>query len=164
LFEVLEVVSGNKNDRTEREQFYINQYYDNQENCYNLNKNATNSRIGTKNKAPNPLTDKRFRSPTEEHQENKMAGLENFWNSEEGKALKEHRSKFNKASWDNPKDEKRLAHQKQLASIVFKNEAGEEVTNITNLRQFCVERNLSYKAFHMLLNGSVRKSQGWSIL
>lgn len=38
IFEIIEVVAGNKKDRTTREQYYIDQYYKNNnwENCYNI--------------------------------------------------------------------------------------------------------------------------------
>src|SRR5690606_37979296 len=40
LFEVLEVVEGDKLQRTKREQFYINQYLDKWEQCYNFQKKS----------------------------------------------------------------------------------------------------------------------------
>jgi len=47
-FEILEIVNGTKQERLEREQYYLNQFFDNQINCYNINA-ITSSRCGSKN-------------------------------------------------------------------------------------------------------------------
>lgn len=51
VFEVLEVVEGTKEERLAREQFYIDQLYDKQKQCYNIRKEAV-SREGSRNKQP----------------------------------------------------------------------------------------------------------------
>lgn len=50
LFEVLEVVPGDKSNRQIKEQEYINKYYDNQLLCYNLDKKAKLSAADIKQK------------------------------------------------------------------------------------------------------------------
>ena len=40
IFEVLEVVKGNKLVRTKKEQKYLSRYFDNWEGCYNFQKNT----------------------------------------------------------------------------------------------------------------------------
>ena len=67
IFEILDVLEGEQKLRIENEQAYLNEFYDNQKNCYNLSPTAGESRLGSKNSRPyNPETDGRATSRTPE--------------------------------------------------------------------------------------------------
>lgn len=149
LFEVLEVVIGGKKERLEREQFYIDQWYDNQKNCYNLAKEAQDTRGGTRNKKQiDPQTDGRCKPFSEERLLKHTTKLKETWQDPE---LKEVSRKNGFKKWNN-----------HSANITVTNKiTGEKVIITGSVRQFCLERNLSYKAFNQLVKGKIKSSGGW---
>lgn len=154
LFEVLEVVDGDQQARLAREQFYLDEFYDNQKSCYNLSKNAFDNRSGSKNKNPaNRETDKRCQSPSAEVVEKRVEAVKAAYvNNPELKEVS--RQNANKR-WDAAVYPE--YHLKHVAT-------GEEVVVNTSLRAWCTERGLYYKAFHLLVKGKTKTSGGWSVV
>jgi len=151
LFEVLEVVVGDKQERLDREQFYIDQWYDNQKNCYNLAKEAKDTRGGTRNKKQiDHTTDGRCKPFTEERLAQHSAKLKETW---QDPVLKESSRQNAIKQWS-----------KHSANITVTNKTtGEKVVIDGSIRQFCLDKGLSYKAFHQLVKGKIKSSGGWFI-
>lgn len=150
LFEVIEIVQGTKLERLVREQFFLDKFYDNQKNCYNIVKEAQDNRGGTRSKkTPDPLTDKRFKTPSKETLEKR------------GKAIKEAK--------DNPESKERAREncknglwKDHSANItLFNKTTGEKFLIETSLRQFALDRGLSYKSLHLMVRGKTKSSGGW---
>jgi group I intron endonuclease len=151
LFEVIEVVEGNKEQRLAKEQVYIDRFYDNQKNCYNLAKEAKDTRGGTRNKKQiDPLTDGRCKPFSEERLEKHSKKLKETWQDPELKDLgKQNAMK----RWN-----------KHSANIKVRNiQTGEEVLITGSIRQWCKDVGVSYKAFHQLVKGKLNKSGGWAL-
>lgn len=149
-FEVLEVVVGDKTTLLSREQYFIDQFYDKQKQCYNLAKQAMDNRGGTRNKnAIDPLTDKRCQSPSPLTREKRGNAIkQTFVDHPE---LRQACSDRANAQW-----------AERPSSLTFTNKTtGEVVTVQTSLRKFCEERRLNYKAFHLLASGKSKSSGGW---
>lgn len=152
LFEVLEVVVGDKEERLRREQFHIDQWYDNQKNCYNLAKEAKDTRGGSRNKKQiDPLTDGRCKPFTEERLAKHTEKLKEVW---QDPALKEMSRQKALKQWS--------TQAKNNITVVNK-ETGEKVVITGSIRQFCTDRGISYKAFHQLVKGKLNKSGGWTL-
>jgi len=151
LFEVLEVVVGDKQERLNREQFYINHWYDNQKNCYNLTKEAKDNRSDTRNKKQiDPLTDGRCQSYSEERLTKHTEKMKEVWRTPE---LKELGKQNAMKRWN-----------KHSANLKVRNiETGEEVLITGSIRQWCKDVGVSYKAFHQLVKGKLNKSGGWTL-
>lgn len=62
LFEVLEVVEGDKADRTIREQYYVSQYHKNWWSCYNFQKKVIQSDTTAWSKTPQETVTKRIQT------------------------------------------------------------------------------------------------------
>ena len=152
IFEVVEVVFGNRNERIEREQYFINQFYDEQKNCYNLVKEARDTRGGTRNKKQlDPLTDGRCKPKTEEQLKKLSESLTQTWQQPEYRELSKQNAYENR--WKN-----------HSANITVTNKkTGEKVVINGSVRQFCIDRNISYKAFNQLINGKIKSSGGWKL-
>lgn len=150
LFEVFEVVDGDKNTRIDREQFFINQFYDNQKNCYNLVPYAVDNRSGTHNKnAADRTTDGRYQPHTTEHKAKISASEKETWKDPE---LREQASRFANKRWSNT----------EIQTYTFTNKTtNETITTDCCLRQWCQERNYSYTAFNQLVHGKIKSSNGW---
>lgn len=149
LFEVVEQVEGDKEARLAREQFYIDQVYDNQKNCYNLVKQAKDNRGGTRNKeAPDPLTDGRCKSPTEEVKAKRTAGIVEAYKSPT--LIEASRERAYK-KWEGHSAGITVTHRDTQESVVING----------SVRQFCLDRGLSYKAFNQLVTGKIKSSGGW---
>lgn len=148
VFEVVEVVME-KEERLKREQFYIDQHYDEQKNCYNLRKSVSDTREGKSNLLPpDPLTDKRFRPHSPETIAKRSASLIKILNTPEiVEAARERAYK----KWEN--------HSADL--LVSNIETGETLTIEGSVREFCISRNLSYKAFNQMVKGKIKTSGGW---
>lgn len=148
VFEVVEVVME-KEERLKREQFYIDQHYDEQKNCYNLRKSVSDTREGKSNLLPpDPLTDKRFRPHSPETIAKRSASLIKILNTPEiVEAARERAYK----KWEN--------HNANL--LVSNIETGETHTIEGSVREFCISRNLSYKAFNQMVKGKIKTSNGW---
>lgn len=150
LFEVIEVVSGERKLRVEREQYHIDQWYDNQKNCYNLVKQAMDNRGGTRNKKQtDPLTDGRCKPFSEERLAKHTEKAKEVWQDPE---LKEFSRQNAIKQWSN---------QSTNNLTVTNRATGEKVVITGSFRQFCSERGISYKAFHQLVKGKLKSSGGW---
>lgn len=152
IFEVVEIIEGSKENRLKKEQEYINLYFDGGKNCYNLRKNVTDTREGKGNTKPtDPLTDGRCKPKTEEQLKKLSESLTETWQQPEYRELSRQNAYENR--W---KD--------YSANIIVTNKkTGEKVTIDGSVRQFCIDRNISYKAFNQLINGKIKSSGGWFI-
>jgi len=151
VFEVVEVVEGSKEERLVKEQFYIDQWYDNQKNCYNIRKNVSDTRAGKKNiSAADPTTDARCKPFSEERLTKHKQTLKEAWQDPE---LKKVRKQKHLERWS-----------KFSADIIITNmETGEQVTITSSVKKFCRDRGLSYKSFNQLIKGKIKSSGGWFI-
>lgn len=151
VFEVLEVVDGDRSVRVEREQFHIDQWYDNQKNCYNLVKEARDNRGGTRNKKPDdPATSGRCKPFSEERLAKHRVTLKQAWQDPE---LRQTRKEKNIERWSKFSANITVTHE----------ETGEQVVITSSVKQFCKDKGLSYKAFNQLVNGKIKSSGGWFI-
>jgi group I intron endonuclease len=102
VFEVVEVVSGTKLERIIREQFYIDQYYDNNILCYNLCKKAALSIEDIKQKENIKIIKSeimRQRWINDSSYREKMSGENHpFYGKSRSKQVKEKISKANKGN------------------------------------------------------------------
>lgn len=152
VFEVLEVVEGSQEGRLKVEQKYIDEHYDNQKQCYNLTAKAVKTRKGCQNRKPyDPTTDGRSRVRTTEENEARRKTSSEYWNKPERRKFASERAK---KKWAGHKADITVRHV----------ETGETVYVDKSLRKFCEERNLMYKAFHLLSKGHTKKSQGWIVV
>ena len=151
VFEVIEVIAGSKEDRVAREQQYITQYFDNGDKCYNLRKNACDSREGQGNtKTTDPLTDGRCQKPSQEVLVKRAIGLKQaFIDNPELRDACAARAK--EIRWKNYIANATVTHE----------ETGEVIVIQGSLREWCLQRNLSYKSFHQLVKGKIKSSGGW---
>jgi group I intron endonuclease len=151
VFEVLEVVDGDRSVRVEREQFHIDQWYDNQKNCYNLVKEARDNRGGTRNKKPDdPTTSGRCKPFSEERLAKHRETLKQAWQDPE---LRQARKEKSTERWSKFSANITVTHE----------ETGEQVVITSSVKQFCKHKGLSYKAFNQLINGKIKSSGGWFI-
>lgn len=153
IFEVIEVViGGSRESLILSEQKYIDEYYDEQKQCYNLAKEAVGSRYGSRNKKEiNRETDKRCQSPSLE--------------------IKEKRAKASKAKLDNRTPEAIQKAREHALNGLWKDHSanvwlvngstGEEVHVTTSLRAFAEANGLSYKSLHLLRHGKTKSCGGW---
>lgn len=149
IFEVVEVVEGTKKDRLDKEQIYIDRFYDGQKNCYNLVREAKDNRGGTRNKKQiDPLTDGRCKPFSEERKAKHTEKLKEVWADPE---LKEISRQNSLKRWE--------GHSANI--VVSHKETGEKVLISGSVKQFCLERGLSYKAFNQLVKGKIKSSGGW---
>lgn len=153
LFEVVEVVPGTKVDWLTKEQVFLDQFYDGQKNCYNLVKDAFDNRSGTRNKeAPDPLTDKRFKTPTEEILAKRGLAIRKAKDNPESRARARENCK--NGLWKN-----------HSANVTLVNTTTQETIQVSvSLREFALSRGLSYKALHLMTKGKTKSSQGWTVV
>lgn len=152
VFEVIEVVQGDKAARLQREQHFLDQFYDDQKQCYNLVPKAMDSRGGTRNKGVvDRTTDGRCKTPSQEVLIKRSEGLKKAFQDPELRAECSRRAK--EVRWK--------GHSVNL--VVVHKATGESVTIQGSLRQWCADRNLSYKAFHQLTQGKIKSSGGWTL-
>jgi len=151
LFEVVEVIQGEKEQRMVREQVLIDQHYDNQKQCYNLRSDVSNSRAGCKQRLPSdPLTDKRCQSPSPEALEKRTLAIKQAYESPELREI----SRLNAhKKWEGHSAGVSLTHL----------QTGEVVEVTTSLREFAISRGISYKALHQLVKGKIKSSSGWHV-
>jgi hypothetical protein len=150
LFEVIETVMGDRKTRVEREQFHIDQWYDNQKNCYNLVPYAMDSRGGSRNKKQiDPLTDGRCKPFSEERLLKHIEKSKEVW---QDPTLKEGSRQNAYKQW---------SEQSNNNLLVTNRNTGEKAVITGSVRQFCLDRGLSYKAFHQLVKGKIKSSNGW---
>lgn len=149
MFEIVEVVSGKQKRRLVREQYFLDQFYDNQKHCYNLAKKAGESRLGKGNKQPyDPTTDGRSKPKTDEWLKTVSKKNKELWNKPK---RKQEAKKNAQKRWDNHSANITVTHKK----------TDETVTIEGSVRSFCEARGLSYKAFHLMVKGKTKSSGGW---
>lgn len=160
LFEILEILPIVSNEIFEEkkkrlvllEQTYIDKYFDNQKNCYNFRKDAADSRAGNKNiNQINPETDGRCKSPTQEVLNKRGEAIR------KAKSTKEQKEK----AANNVRNGLWKDHSANV-SLIHKL-THEEVFVTTSLRQFAIDRGLSYKSLHQLIKGKTKSCGGWTI-
>jgi group I intron endonuclease len=151
LFEVIEVIED-KESRILAEQVLIDEYYDNQKQCYNLRKDAQYSREGKKNNFPTALTDKRKQKQSEENIAKRSEGMKKFYleHPEEKQKLSK---RAKEVRWKNHDLNLTITHQ----------ETGEVVVINGSLKEWCETNGQSYKAFSQLVNGKIKTSGGWFV-
>lgn len=165
LFEVLELTTIE--NLRDVEQIYINQYFDNRQNCYNLRKDAT---VHTTNFSNTPeLTRKKHsdnmkrRWECQDFKERLSANIskakiEKVKDPEYRKSL----SVALKKAWAQTKyksfRDKMADERSKLFKLVSPNG---EVCQGKNIRRFCKENNLGYGNICSVLNGHTKHYKGW---
>lgn len=135
------------------EQIYIDKYYDGQKNCYNLRKDAADSRQGSKAiKEVNRETDGRCKSPTKETLKKRGEAIRTAKSTQEQKEKAANNAR--NGLWKDHSANVSLIHK----------ETKEEVLVTTSLRQFAIDRGLSYKSLHQLVRGKIKSSGGWTLV
>lgn len=149
IFEVLEVVEGNEETRLICEQRYLDQFFDNGKMCYNLEKKAGYTRRNRGNNQPyNAETDGRSKPHSEERKQHMSELMTEVYKNT--KRLKQA-SEFSQKRW-----------QEHKANITVVNQVTGKVVLVDRpLRSWCIEQGLSYKAFHLMVNGKTKSSGGW---
>ncbi len=179
LFKVLEIVNGEKKDRTKREEeILLELYYSGRwEECYNFNKHATQrwskdpeqtkdilSRI-----MKNRWKDNNYRKQRVDYMlkfwqdpEKRCERIDAIKKSKAGLQAKKQREKISLASkkrWANP-IWKAQTIRKISKTYRFQNPNGGIVT-ITNLNEFCRENGLKSPCMYRVANGSRLCYKGW---
>lgn len=149
VFEVVEVFEGTREERLAREQFYIDQFHDNQQQCYNLRKIA-NSSQGSKPKDP-LLTRLRNRN---------AAKMRWVANPELGRNLHESQKLFYKTNPKRKQEVCAMGGSKTFKSIQLKNPL-DEVVIITNITKFAKEHGLNQSALSAVASGKQSWYRGW---
>jgi len=147
IFEVIEVVEE-KSQLLIREQYYIDQFYDSQDQCYNFRKLACDSRAGKKNKNPIAENSKVRQKHSPETIEKRRESVKEAYQDPE---LRQISSDNAMKRW---KD-----HSANI--ILINKDTKEEVLVKTSLRQFALDKNLSYKSLHQLVKGKTKSCGGW---
>ena len=98
ILEVLEVVEGTKEERVAREQFYIDQSYDNQNQCYNIRKDACYGREGVSAYNPAETANRIGKASRQAWSDpltraKHVASAKEHWNTPEGKQDASNRAK-----------------------------------------------------------------------
>lgn len=160
VFEVLQFLpeSATKQEILDLEQEYVNKYYDNQKQCYNLTNIVSNTRLLVKNKEETKKNDKRRLKFTKERIEKiKSSTIESKKNNIQ--LWETRQKKINEA--------RRLRWEKEIASrikfTVINLKTKEEIEIKTTYRYFCEEKNISYKSFHQMVVGKIKTCGGWYI-
>lgn len=150
-FHVIEVVEEPKSLLI-REQHYLDLYFDNQQQCYNIRPQACDSRVGKKQRKPSDtITDRRLQTPNSTVIEKRSVGIRLSKSTPEQK--EKAASNARNGLW---KD--------HAANVYLVNrDTKEEVHVITSLRQFAIDRGLSYKSLHQLVKGKIKSSGGWYV-
>lgn len=151
VFEVVELVEGTKQDRLKREQFYIDQYFDGGKNCYNLRKDVCDTREGKGNtQVTDPVKDRRCKTPSEEVLAKRSEGLKQaFADNPELREQCSNRAK--EVRWKDHNANITVTHQDTNETVVIQG----------SVREWCLSRGLSYKAFNQLVRGRIKSSGGW---
>jgi len=165
----------------EREQFWLNKYYDDQQNCYNINPTAY-SQLGTKFsdevKAKMSQNAKKITvelvSPTGEVVT--VVGIKKFCkeiNISQSNLSCLRKGKTNTCKgWRlaSKKDEPLLSRHEQTAEklkrtfdIRLVNRSNEIFGPIVNMNQFCKVHNISSEMIRQLLKGKVKIAKGWRL-
>lgn len=150
LIEVIEVIKGEKENRLKREQFFVDQFYDDRKQCYNLRKDVCNTRESQKNINPaNRENDLRCQPHDEIHKQKISEANKEAWQDE---SLREQASIDANKRWKDAEYPKyQLTNEETLETIIIN----------SSFREWCLERGLNYKAMNLLVNGKVKTSQGY---
>lgn len=153
VFEVVEVVEGTRKERLEREQFYIDQYFDGGKDCYNLRKDVCDTREGKGNTSVvDHVADGRCKTPSVEVLEKRSGALKQaFQANPELRELCSKRAK--EVRWKDHNANVTVTHK----------DTGETVIIQGSVREWCGQHGLSYKAFNQLVNGKIKSSGGWHL-
>lgn len=152
IYEVVEVVnSDKKEDLIEREQYYLDQFFDNNHYCYNLCPKA-DSREGAINLRPyDPTTDGRAKPKTDEWINEVSSKNKQIWNKPE---KKQEAAQHSKKRWKRDIEKR--------GPVTVSNMHTGEIVHITGpLKDFCEERNISYRSFHLMIKGNTKSCSGW---
>lgn len=153
IIEVINVIKGDKEERLNKEQYYLDLYYDNQKQCYNIAKEARDNRSGTRNKeSTNTLIDKRCQTPSQELLKKRGDAIRQVFIDNPEMRL-EAAERARKGKWKNHSANITLIHSK----------TNEEVVIMTSLRQFAIDNNLSYKSLHLLTKKKTKSCGGWKL-
>lgn len=149
IFEVLEVVEGNKEQRVQAEQRYIDQWFDAKGKCYNLRSRAV-SVEGCWSKTPKETRKK--------HSEN----FKRLWRNPD------HREKMSvktKKQFENPEYGSRLrgAAARASAKLFHLVDPMGVSIEIFNLKQFARDNNLTYSCLFRIATGKQKVYKGWTI-
>jgi len=151
-FDPLESLSDKKKKLISVEQTYIDKYYDSQKNCYNFRKDAADSRQGSKAILEvNRETDGRCKVPTKETLDKRGEAIRKAKSTPEQKEKAANNAR--NGLWKDHSANVSLIHR----------DTKEEVLVSTSLRQFAIDRGLSYKALHQLVRGKIKSSGGWTL-
>ena len=189
-FHVLEVVVGSKEDRNLREQYWIDQYHDDQKECYNFRKKSAGKERKVWSNNPEETSEKhricRALYWTAEKRQEQSERMINQWKDPEYKKQQSDlQSKLTSDYWKRPGYREKVCEtrkivfnteeykQGQRAGILkqkhcFKpktytlvNPQGKKVT-IINLTQFCKQNNYGRSGFKNLLRGKAFTYEGWT--
>jgi hypothetical protein len=138
--------------RLEREQHYLDLYFDKQIFCYNLCSQANKTRLFKRNKSTNKIIFDKRKNPKSK-----------FW--------LEIIKKYAKTLWTQPSfknkmvtsNEKRWQqfYENKNPIIVSNIHTGETENIIGPVAKWCRKNNISYKSFNLMLNGKIKISHGW---
>lgn len=163
LFEVLEVVEGDKLARTTREQHYIDQYHNNWEQCYNLLKNCVQTQgpwsknpKKTRKKISTVKKGKRY-SPATEFKKGSVPWTKINGHSEETKAIIREKSK---KIWG------KKSHQKKMAKIhsseEFRTFQGNRIKELWNNPEYKEKRLKYYNSKEIKTANQTRVKEKWA--
>lgn len=160
VFEVLHFLPENstKQEILVAEQEYVNKYYDNQKQCYNLTNIVKDTRLFVKNKENSKENDKRKIKYSVERKIKQKNGIEKS-QKENIKLWEEHKKRVDLARslrWD-----KEISERKKITVVNL--DSKEEIEILTSYKQFCKDKNLSYESFHQMVVGKVKTCGGWYI-
>ena len=185
VFEILEIIVNNKEERLLKEDVYISQYYDNQQNCYNFQKTATSSEG---NFPKDPEVAKKRRSAAAKaswgndiKREHILAGrsekMSESWRVDEKRKTK--LSARSKKLWLNEKyaemmheahtSEENLAHlleiqkeavAKRIKSFSLVSPEG-EIHEGKNISKFAKEHGLDFRHLSAIVKGDEKSHKGW---
>lgn len=152
VFEVIEEVEDSLTRRLAAEQVYLDKYYDSQKECMNLRNQACDSRTGKRANEPvNRLTDKRCKSPTAVVKAKRA----------QASAIEKRTPEARARAAENCKNGMWAGHS---AGVTLVNVATQETVEVTgSLREFALQRGLSYKALHLMVRGKTKSSGGWKV-
>jgi group I intron endonuclease len=150
LFEVVEIVDGDRHVRLDIEQNYLDKFYDDGKNCYNLRKSTHDTREGSGNTKPSdPLTDKRCQPPAEEIRIKRQDACKAAYTPE---IKADMSAKLKQRHLDNSTLDLTFTHKDTREVVALKG---------GTIKDFCISRDLNYKAFHQMVSGKSKFSAGW---
>jgi group I intron endonuclease len=169
LFEVLEVVEGDRTARTKTDQKYVNLYFDKWDLCYNCKKNVV---FGFTTWSKNKTTTRKKKSENQKklwtdpvYRKKMLAARFNKQN----KHTEETKKKISKANLGKTRNEKQKENiskgrqNKGTRKYMFVDPIG-QIVEVTNLKQFCFENNLVVDCMRHLYYGKRKTYQKWKAI